>query len=88
MYVNKSVMLVTLFVFYVIVGSASALGNFGKWLFRSNIIGFLFLPFMIIYYLINGNDKQKKEAVSILKAVGLFIIVFFFWYAFFSLVIR
>jgi hypothetical protein len=52
---------------YLVVGGVSAVTNFGRWLFSSWLIGILFLPFMIIYYLIYGDAKKRTEAIAILK---------------------
>jgi heme O synthase-like polyprenyltransferase len=52
---------------YLVVGGVSAVTNFGRWLFSSWLMGILFLPFMIIYYLIYGDTKKRTEAITILK---------------------
>lgn len=61
---------------YLVVGGFSALTHFGRWLFSSRLIGILFLPFMIIYFLIYGDIKKRMEAITILKG-GLVIGVFY-----------
>lgn len=73
-------MLATLLVFYLVVGSASAFSNLGKWIFKSNFIGYLFLPFMTVYFLLFGDLQQRKEALSVLKGFGIIAIIFCFWY--------
>jgi heme O synthase-like polyprenyltransferase len=61
---------------YLVVGGVSAVTNFGRWLFSSWLVGILFLPFMIIYFLIYGDVKKRMEAITILKG-GLVIGVFY-----------
>jgi hypothetical protein len=62
---------------YLVVGGFSAITNFGRWLFSSWLIGILFLPFMIIYFLIYGDEQKKKEAISLLGLIPLCFIVYF-----------
>lgn len=66
-----------LFGIYAIVGGVSAVTNFGKWLFSSSLICFLFLPFMIIHAFIYGDQKKKKEAIVILKGLVVVVVMYF-----------
>jgi hypothetical protein len=56
---------------YMLVGGVSAVTNFGRWLFSSWLIGIVFLPFAIIYYLIYGDAQKRSEAIDILKLGGV-----------------
>lgn len=68
-------MAILLFI-YVIVGGASMITNFGKWLFNSKILALIFLPFMVVYFLINGSEQKRNEANTILKAGFLISILY------------
>ncbi len=62
---------------YLFIGGVSALTNFGKWLFSSWLVGIIFLPFMIIYFLIYGDQKKRSEAILILKGLFLLTVLYF-----------
>ncbi|WP_395049400.1 hypothetical protein [Flavobacterium sp.] len=64
-------MIFLLGVVYLLVGGVSAVTNFGKWLFSTWIVGVLFLPFAITYYLIYGDKQKRSEAISVLKLGGV-----------------
>lgn len=61
---------------YLFVGSVSAVSNFGKWLFSTWIVGILFLPFAVTYYLIYGDTQKRKEAIDVLKLTGVLGILY------------
>lgn len=66
-----------LFGIYAIVGGVSAITNFGKWLFSSSLVCFIFLPFMIIHAFIYGDQKKQKEAIVISKGLTVVTIIYF-----------
>lgn len=79
-------MLEMLIIIYIVVGSASAVTNLGNWIFKSKIFALPFVPFLITYYLIKGDKTQKKEAVLVLKGIGLFIAAWAFFTVIFYLI--
>jgi len=68
-------MLVAIIIIYVIVGSASAVGNLGSWLFKSNLFALLLLPFLVPYYLIAGDKQQKRDTIQVIKGIGMFLML-------------
>lgn len=56
---------------YLFVGGVSAVTNFGKWLFSTWLVGIVFLPFAVTYYLIYGDTQKRKEAIDILKLTSV-----------------
>lgn len=61
---------------YMFVGGVSAVTNFGRWLFSSWLIGIIFLPFAIIYFLIYGDLQKRSEAIDVLKLGGVLAILY------------
>jgi len=59
-------MLTTIVSIYIIVGVTSAISNLGKWIYNSSFLGYLFLPFMVLYFITLGDAQKKKEAKIIL----------------------
>lgn len=66
-------MLLVLLGVYAFVGSVSAFTNLGQWVFKSNVWAIPFLPFSATYFAINGDEKRKKEALFLLKAISVFV---------------
>jgi Mn2+/Fe2+ NRAMP family transporter len=56
---------------YVTIGVGSMVSNMGKWLGNSIVLSILFLPFMVVYFLVFGPKERRKEAVDVCKAIIL-----------------
>jgi len=70
-------MLLFLLGVYIFIGVTSAFTNFGRWIFSSPLLAIPLLPFMIVYYLINGDSKKRKEAFSLTTTfLVLFVVIY------------
>lgn len=70
-------MLLFILTIYITIGVVSAFTHLGKFIFNSMIWAIPLLPFMIIYYLINGDSKKRAEAFSLIITL---VVLYFFMY--------
>ena len=71
---------------YIVTAAFSTLFNSGKWFVNSTVWAIPLLPFMVVYFLISGDEKKRSESLMICKSSVLLAFIYIAFVSFIKLV--